>query len=125
MNQNEAVQQILDSGRSIRFGKGVVAKTTYISAGVVATWCIIASRMSENMIANVCLITVGILTTGFAIWFVVSTQKFARDNPAQAMLEGAELLEWQKMGLAAKGVGKLTSSPPVEGLLKFDKGENL
>jgi hypothetical protein len=78
----EAIQRILDSGRRVRLGRGVVSKTAYIAFAVVTVWGIIAWKL---------------------FWYIRGTHDFAEKNPAQAMLEGAELLEWQKMGLKAKG----------------------
>jgi hypothetical protein len=63
------------------------------------------------------LVGAGLLATLFGWWFVRGSQEYAQKNPAQAMLEGAELLEWQKMDMAAKGIGTLPSSAPIEGYL--------
>jgi uncharacterized SAM-binding protein YcdF (DUF218 family) len=55
------------------------------------------------MITDAALIFSGVVATLYAGWFVKTTQEYARRNPAQAILEGAELLEWQRMATQAKG----------------------
>ena len=97
------VERILDSGRNIRFGKGVVAKTSYVAAATAAVWGIIAWRWSGDFSQNGGLLIAGIVETMFAIWFIRGTQNFAKENPAQAMLEGAELIEWRRMDETVKG----------------------
>lgn len=99
----ETVQRILDSGRRVRFGRGVVSKTAYVAFGVVTVWAIVVWRLSDDPLTNAFLFAAAVLATAFGIWFVRGTQNYAEKNPAQAMLEGAELLQWQKMGLKAKG----------------------
>lgn len=101
---SEVVEGILSSGRNIRLGRGVVSKTSYVAGIVALVWGAIVWRWSENLTADAGLVLVGLIVTAFAIWFIRGTQKFAERNPAQALLEGAELLEWQRVEAAAKGV---------------------
>ena len=108
------VERILDSGRNIRFGKGVVAKTTYVAALAVAVWGIIAWRWSGDLQSNIGMVVAGTVATAFAFWFIRATQKFAENNPAQAMLEGAELLEWRRMDEKVKGLPSDPNSPLIE-----------
>ena len=97
------VDRILESGRNIRFGKGVVAKTSYVAAATAAVWAIIAWRWMGDFEQNMGLLVAGVIETAFAVWFIIATQKFARDNPAQAILDGAELIEWRRMDEKVKG----------------------
>jgi len=101
------VDRILDSGRNIRLGKGVVAKTSYVAAFVLGVWGVIAWRLGPDLYSNLGLLAIGVVSTLFSMWFIRGTQKFAQENPGQAMLEGAELLEWRRMDVQVKG------APPV------------
>ena len=66
---------------------------------------------------NAGLLLLAALAISFAVWFIKSSRTFAERNPALALLEGAELIEWRRMEVAAKGV------PPTEGApLIEDKG---
>jgi hypothetical protein len=72
------VERILDSGKNIRFGKGVVAKTSYIAGLTLAVWGIVAWRWSENMTSNLGLGLVGAIATLFSLWFIRGTQDFGQ-----------------------------------------------
>lgn len=98
------VEGILSSGRNIRLGRGVVSKTSYVAGLTAIVWAGIVWRWSADLTMNAGLLIVGLLLTAFSVWFISGTQRFAERNPAQALLEGAELLEWQKMEAAAKGL---------------------
>lgn len=111
------VEKVLESARNVRFGRGVVSKTSYIAAFVVALWGVIAWRWSESLMMNAGLLIIGLVATLFAVWFIRGTRTFAEQNPELALLEGTELLEWRKLEVAAKGL------PPVKDqVLLEDKG---
>jgi hypothetical protein len=82
---------------------------------VLTIWLMIAWRWSGNLSADVGLGIVGLAATAAFIWWVRSTQKFAQENPAQALMEGAELLEYQKFEAQAKGMPPFRESPVIEG----------
>ncbi len=108
------VEKVLESSRNVRLGRGVVSKTSYVAAAVVAVWGVVAWRLTDNLVANAFLLFAALVLTGFAVWFIRGTQSFAERNPAQAMLEGAELLEWRKMDVQMKGLPPVSNSPLVE-----------
>ena len=111
---SDTVNGILASGRNIRLGRGVVAKTSYIAAITVLVWGMVAWKWSENLVMDAGLLMLGLITTCFTMWFIKGTQSFAERNPAQAMLEGAELLEWHKMEVQAKGSPPVRNPPLIE-----------
>jgi hypothetical protein len=111
---DEWVKKLSEKYSSIRLARGgVVSKTGHAMLAVIATWAVIFWQLSDNAIRNISLILGGAILTGVFIWWVRSTQRFAERNPAQAMLEGAEFLEWHKFEAQAKGLPKLQSSPII------------
>lgn len=115
-----SISRALESARSVRLGKGVVSKTSYIAAFVVGIWLFVAWKWSDDLMMNGGLMLAGLIATIFASWFIQSTRTFAQRNPALALLEGAELIEWQKLEMAAKGI------PPVENpVLVEDRGRDV
>lgn len=113
-NPDDIVAAALQSSRNIKFGRGVVSKTTVVAVGVVAVWGAIAWRLGENITLNATLLIAGVLATAFAVWYTRSSQNYAERNPAQALLEGAEFLEWTRLEAAAKGLPSPDSSALVE-----------
>ncbi len=108
------VDKVIESSRNVRLGRGVVSKTSYVAAAVVAVWGIVAWRLSDSLVENAFLLGAAIVVTGFAVWFIRGTQSFAERNPGQAMLEGAELIEWRKLDVQAKGFPPATDTILVE-----------
>ena len=80
--------------------------------GLCGIWAVVVWRLGTDPWANVTLFGAGVVVTGVFVWWVRSTQSFAERNPAQAMLEGAEFLEFRKFEAQAKGV-TLGSSPKL------------
>jgi len=66
-------------------------------------WTVIAFRLSDSIAFDSFLVGCGVISTAFAIWSISSTQSFAQRNPAQAILEGADFIEYQKFEAQAKG----------------------
>lgn len=100
----ETISKALESARNVRLGRGVVSKTSYIAALPLLVWGIVVWKWSENLTTDAGLSFVGIVATIFAAWFIRSTRDFAERNPALALMEGAELIEWRKMEVAAQGI---------------------
>ena len=87
----------------MRFGRGVSARTTQAMLGLLLVWCIVAWRWTDNLIGDAGLLIVGLAASIVFLLWSKSLQKFAKENPAQAMLEGAEFLEYAKFEASAKG----------------------
>jgi hypothetical protein len=116
----QLIKKLTESHREIRFGRGVVGKTGHGMVALLAVWFIIVWRWSGTVFADAGLVLVGVAATCAFVWWVKSTQTFAERNPAQALLEGAELLEYQKFEAQAKGISRLPASPISEGRLEAD-----
>lgn len=102
----EIAKRLSESFREVKFGGGVVGKTAYTTLGVIGLWAIVLFRLSETSPwwFNGGLLAAGVVGTWFGWWWVTRTQKFARENPALALLEGTQLLEYQRFEAEAKGM---------------------
>lgn len=96
----------------VRFGRGVVAKTGYAIVGVLVIWLGAVLKMGPSVVQNCFLAGGGLIASALAAWWVVSTQRFAERNPAQAMLDGAEFVEYKKFEATAKG-GLIAQEGPL------------
>jgi hypothetical protein len=94
----------------IKFPPGVIGKSSYVMIALLVLWAIVALRLSSNSSWHDPLLLVGIIATAIVIWWVWSTQRFAERNPGQAMLEGAQFLDYYKFEAQAKGL-QLPRSP--------------
>jgi hypothetical protein len=106
----EILKKLGEHYRGIKFGRGVVGKTSYVILGLIGLWTAIIFRLSPDMWLSGALFAAGLIITGVSIWWVRGTQAFAEKNPELAMLEGAELVEYKKWEAEIKGL-----SGPVRG----------
>jgi hypothetical protein len=113
-NPDEVLTQALESGRNIKFGRGVTSKTSWVAAALLAVWFAIACKWTNDLALDALLLLAGMVATAFAAWYIHSAQSFAERNPAQAMLEGAEFLEWKRIEAAAKGLPPADELPLIE-----------
>jgi hypothetical protein len=113
---NDLIKNLGEHFRQIRFGSGVVGKTSYAVLALVSMWGIVVWRLSDNVIQNLSLLGGAFVITGFVGWWIKSTQRFAEQNPSAALLEGAQLLEYQKFQLETKNGTALpgAQSRPIE-----------
>jgi hypothetical protein len=98
------LRRLSESYKEVRFGRGVVGKTGHAMIGVLAVWAIIAWRWNGGTPSDYGLLAVGLVATAAFMWWTRSTQHFAERNPAQALLEGAEFLEYHKFEAQVKGL---------------------
>jgi hypothetical protein len=96
------VRKLSESYGRIKFGRGVVGKTSYAMIALLIVWGVVIWKMSGNWFDLFPLFG-GCIATGVFVWWTRSTQDFAQRNEAQAMLEGAEFLEYRKFEAEAKG----------------------
>jgi hypothetical protein len=108
----ELVRKLAESYRGIKFGRGVVGKTSHATLAIIGAWAIVIFRLSDNVFLDCALITAGLVSTGIYCWWVHRTHIFATANPGLALMEGAQLLEYQKWEAAIKGQPAL-KSPPI------------
>jgi hypothetical protein len=114
----DILKRLSETYRSVRLGRGVVGKTGQAMLGLLGIWAIVVWQLSDNIPRDVALIISGLFPTGVFWWWTKSTQDFAQKNPAQALLEGAELLEYQKFDAQIKGLTTVDRLPVISDPLK-------
>lgn len=119
-NPDDIIRQIAEAGKGVRFGRGVVGKTGHAVIAVIALWGLIIWRLGDSMELNAALLAAGVVGTAVFVWWTLATQRFAERNPAQAMLEGAEFLEYQRFEAQTKLDGRV-SLVAVEGGMMPEK----
>lgn len=101
----ELAKQLAESYRGIKFGRGVVGKTSHATLAIFGVWALVLFRLSaESPIFDACLVAGGVIVTAVYIWWVNRTHRFAKENPGLAMLEGAHFVEYQKWEAEIKGL---------------------
>lgn len=85
----------------IKFPSGVIGKSSYVMIALLIVLAVIAYRMPPSWFNP--LLFLGLLAIAVVVWWVQSTQRFAERNPGQAMLDGAEFLDYYKFEVQAKG----------------------
>jgi hypothetical protein len=83
------VNRLLESGQNVKLGAGVVSKTSRVALGLLGLWAVIFWRLTDNLRLDGLLVFSGFVVTSGLGWWVHTTHRFAAENPAQAMLEGA------------------------------------
>lgn len=111
----ESLKKVLESARNVRLGRGVVAKTGHVALANIVVWVFVVFRWSDNLIMDAGLMLCGLVATCFSAWWTKAAQAFAERNPAQAMLEGAEFLEYRKLEVQAKGMPPVNTDLLLEG----------
>lgn len=102
-----SLKRIVEKGFQVKLGPGVVSKTTRVVLALCLVWVIVFARLTGTWGDAGYLIGGGILTW-FCVWWINKTHAFAEKHPGTALLEGAQLLQWQRIATEAKGV----TNPP-------------
>jgi hypothetical protein len=104
------IKRLSESYRSVRFPRGVVGKTTQGMLGLFGIWGVLLWRWTDSLTMDLGLLASGLIASGVFMWWVRTTQAFAERNPAQAILDGAEFIEYKKFEAQAKGLPPISSS---------------
>jgi hypothetical protein len=112
-NPNDILRKVAEAGMGVRFGRGVVAKTGYAVVAVLVIWLGVVWRIGDSLVQNCFLAGAALVASALVIWWILATQRFAERNPAQAMLDGAEFIEYKRFEATSKdgssAIGSLES----------------
>lgn len=116
--------QLRQSYSQVQLGPGVVGKTSRATLGLLAAWAVVIFRLGTDLMQNCFLFGAGLAATVVYAWWVHRTHVFAEAHPEIALLEGAELIEYQKWEAAANGKSIPLTIPvtdPAKPILIEDK----
>ena len=109
-----ALQKIAESGTKVRLAPGVIGKGAMMWLGLILVWGIVVARLSPTDLVFDAILIVG---ASIVTWLVTrETQKmrdYAQKNPSTALLEGAELLAYQRFEARTKELPAGDRSPPT------------
>ena len=93
----------------IRLARGFVGKASYVAGVALLVIGAIALRAGESsaLTFGVFALVIFAIYFGGALWF-------AHRHPGEALLEGAELIKWRQMEMAAKDLLPPPSQSPKE-----------
>jgi len=94
----------------LKLGRGVIGKTTNAWIALCVPLALMAWGLSSR--PEYLIIFAVIVLLLFAAYFFGSLW-FANKNPAQALLEGSELITWKSMEMAAKDMPKVPLTPAI------------
>lgn len=98
-----------ESINRIKLGRGVIGKSATLGVFTLILLSIVAYRLTDP---SLLLIIAG---AGFALFiaFFVGSMIYGARYTAAALLEGAELITWQRQELAAKNIPVLPQTPSI------------
>ena len=99
----------------IRFGRGVVGRTTFALIVALVVLGVIAWRLADAtvVLVQVLLAALALGVIGLFVLYFVRIMRFADANPMAATLEGAEWIQLEQIRLAAKGLPNPPAMPVV------------
>ena len=106
----EAIGLKSESYSKIRFGQGVVGKTSMVALSVVFVLGTIAYKLENYPWMQFLL---ALIIAGGFFWYFKRTIKFSEENPQLALMDGAELVAWKQIDLAAKGIPSPPDTPAI------------
>jgi hypothetical protein len=87
----------------IQLARGVVGKSSYVAGAAILALGTIALVLREPLF----LIADAVLVPLLFVFYFCGVLWFAHKHPGTALLEGAELIQWRQMDMAAKDVTQL------------------
>jgi len=84
----------------IRLAKGVVGKASYVAASAVAGLALLAWLLHDPRFVLVDAVLIFILFVSY----LIGVLWFSNRHPGLALLEGADLIQWRQLEMAAKGL---------------------
>jgi len=112
---NEFVRQVAEAGRNVRFGRGVVGKTSYALIALIAVWGIILGRVGPDWRLDLAMIGAGLIISAVFVWFTTASHSFAERNPSLALMEGTEITDYRRVEAAIQGGQPMSLDAPNSG----------
>lgn len=84
----------------IRLAKGVVGKASYVAASAVAGLALLAWLLHDPRFVLVDAVLIFILFVSY----LIGVLWFSNRHPGLSLLEGADLIQWRQLEMAAKGL---------------------
>jgi hypothetical protein len=97
------INKLGETYSQVRFGPGVVGKTSRATLAPIGAWIVILLRLSGDYWMNAFLLIGGAIATLVYMWWVNKSHAFAESHPDLALLEGAQLMEYQRWEAAVNG----------------------
>ena len=109
-----------DAFHRIKLARGVVGKTTSALLAVMTVFALAIAGLDTDWMILTLAVGGGVV---FLVYLILILW-FAKTNPGPALLEGAELIMWQRGEAAAKGQPKLPEAPPQADPARLPRGAN-
>jgi hypothetical protein len=84
----------------IRLAQGVVGKSSYVAGAALLTLAVIAVGLRGTDL----LFYLGCFVLVIFVLYFLGVMWFAHKHPGESLLEGAELIQWRQIEMAAKDV---------------------
>jgi hypothetical protein len=94
----------------VRLGSGVVGRSSAVALMTMIAFCVIAYSLRDPLY----LIMLGVLAAAVFAGYFIGVLRFAAKNPDLALLEGAELVRWRQIEMAAKDHPSLPGSSQTQ-----------
>ncbi len=98
----------------IRLARGVVGKASYVALAAVLMLGGVAGGIAWRWHDPILLMVVSILMAVVFMVYFAGILWFANRHPGVALLEGAELIQWRQMDIAARAVPSIENRPISE-----------
>ncbi len=113
--------------RGVKLGPGVVGRNSSIAWAL--EFVMLAGVFSGTFLHNIWLVGISLVgAIGAGLLIALMNVSFGKDNPAAALLEGAEFVQFHQMqATATKGDShpiELSSAPPTQAPAQLNAGEN-
>lgn len=108
------IKSLAVSGLRMRLAPGITGKSSFIYVGLITLWGIVLLRLSPNeYIFDAALIGAASFMTWIGMRECRKMREFAVANPALAMMEGADVIEYSRFEAEAKGLIGRDRTPSI------------
>ena len=83
---------------------GVLGKTHTVMLGMMLIWGVVVFRLSDDIYLDIGMVACAGVATFVGSRWCRQSREFAEANPALALMEGADITNYQKFQAEAKGL---------------------